>query len=69
MTRQAVPLQLVVDSLRAEVLLPVLASDKAVDHVENLREAQPWYIRATVGFGALLSSLLLIGFVGDAGRA
>ena len=33
------------------------------DYMHGQHTQQPWYIRAMVGFGAWLASLLLIGFV------
>ena len=69
MTRASVELQQVVDGLRSEGLLPENSDDTVAAFIENLREAQPWYIRTMVGFGAWLASLLLIGFVGSIGFA
>jgi uncharacterized membrane protein len=36
-------------------------------YLERIKVVQPWYIRAMVGFGAWLSSLLLIGFISSMG--
>jgi hypothetical protein len=69
MTRASVELQQVVDGLRSEGLLPENSDDTVAAFIENLHEAQPWYIRTMVGFGAWLASLLLIGFVGSIGFA
>ena len=69
MTRERVELQQVVDGLRSEGLLPENSNDTVAAFFENLHETQPWYIRAMVGFGAWLASLLLIGFVGSIGFA
>ena len=38
-------------------------------YLQRTRVVQPWYIRTMVGFGAWLSSLLLIGFVSSMGVA
>lgn len=54
-----VTLRDVVSTLQAEGLL----GDEGVTYLDNRPEAQPWYIRTMVGFGAWLASLLLIGFV------
>jgi hypothetical protein len=69
MTRERVKLQQVVDGLRSEGLLPDNSDDAIAVFFESLHETQPWYIRTMVGFGAWLSSLLLIGFVGSIGFA
>lgn len=37
--------------------------------IEQLRSAQPWYVRTMVGFGAWLASILLLGFVAGFGMA
>lgn len=63
------PLQHVIDGLRAEGLWPADADDSAANFIRNLQEVQPWFIRAMVGVGAWLASLLLIGFVGSIGFA
>ena len=47
--------------LQAEGLLG--PDDTAGNHLDALTTQQPWYIRAMVGLGAWLASLLLIGFV------
>ena len=59
MSDQAVALHEVVRNLQAEHLLAA----EATDYLHGQSEQQPWYIRAMVGFGAWLASLLLIGFV------
>ena len=53
----------VVSTLRAEHLL----GDEALAYLDGRPVQQPWYIRAMVGFGAWLASLLLIGFVASFG--
>ena len=55
----------VLEQLVAEGLLDDAGRDTAVDRLERQAVQQPWYIRAMVGFGAWLASLLLIGFVGS----
>lgn len=67
MSRAAVPLATVVAGLRAEGRLDDAAEARAEALIGKLREAQPWYVRAMVGFGAWLASLLLIGFVASLG--
>ncbi len=61
MSARQVTLRELVEGLRAEKLLP--DGDAALEYLERQPDAQPWYIRAMVGFGAWLASLLLIGFV------
>lgn len=50
----------VAEALQAEKLL---SADDAAWFLNGRADLQPWYIRAMVGFGAWLASLLLIGFV------
>jgi hypothetical protein len=69
MSRHAVPLETVVEVLRAEGLLPDATAGDATALVRRLRALQPWYIRAMVGVGAWLASLLVIGFVASFGLA
>jgi len=57
-------LEEIVASLRAEGSLSDEGAECAARLIESMRDVQPWYIRAMVGFGAWLASLLLIGFVG-----
>lgn len=59
----------VVAGLRAEGLLTEEDVAPALPVVERLGAAQPWYVRAMVGVGAWLASLLLIGFVAGLGLA
>lgn len=51
----------VLNRLQAENLLG--PDDTPGNHLDVLTTQQPWYIRAMVGLGAWLASLLLIGFV------
>jgi hypothetical protein len=69
MTPDKVSLQQVIDGLRSEGLLPADADDTVANFIQNLQEVQPWFIRAMVGVGAWLASLLLIGFVASIGFA
>ncbi len=62
--RSAVSLESVVDGLRHDTLITDDQVAQAGELIERLRTVQPWYVRAMVGFGAWLASLLLIGFVG-----
>lgn len=62
-------LQQVVDSLTNEGLLQQDQVGQATAVANSLSGVQPWYVRTMVGFGAWLSSLLLIGFVGGIGLA
>ena len=59
MSAPNVALHDVVSTLRAEHLL----GDDGLAYLDSRPGQQPWYIRAMVGFGAWLASLLLIGFV------
>ena len=59
MSEQAATLSEVVRTLQAEQLLGA----EATDYLHGQSVQQPWSIRAMVGFGAWLASLLLIGFV------
>ena len=59
MSTPNVTLHDVVSALRAEHLL----GDEGLAYLDHRTEEQPWYIRAMVGFGAGLASLLVIGFV------
>lgn len=63
MSRAAVSLETVVAGLRAEGLLDEAKAEEAEAVAGKLRDVQPWYVRAMVGFGAWLASLWLIGFV------
>lgn len=69
MSRPVVSLAAVVEGLRTEGLLSESAAARAEAVLEKLRAVQPWYVRAMVGFGAWLASLLLIGFVAGFGIA
>lgn len=59
MSAPNVALHDIVSTLQAEHLL----SDDGLAYLDSRHGQQPWYIRAMVGFGAWLASLLLIGFV------
>lgn len=59
MSVKEVTLHEVIRTLQAERLLGA----DGTDYLHGLPEQQPWYIRAMVGLGAWLASLLLIGFV------
>ena len=59
MSEPNVALHDVVSTLRAEHLL----GDDDLTYLDSRPDQQPWYIRAMVGCGAWLASLLLIGFV------
>jgi len=63
MSDAKVSLEDVVAGLRAADLLTDEATERAARVVETMHAVQPWFIRAMVGFGAWLASLLLIGFV------
>ena len=63
MTAPRVFLEDIVATLRTEGLLDDEAIESASQRIASMSEVQPWYIRAMVGFGAWLASLLLIGFV------
>jgi uncharacterized membrane-anchored protein len=52
-----------VEGLRAEGLLSAEAGDEASRMLAEGAPGTPWYVRAMVGLGAWLASLLLIGFV------
>ncbi|MGD1984389.1 MAG: DUF4401 domain-containing protein [Chromatiaceae bacterium] len=54
-----VTLHEIIRTLQAEHLIGA----DATDYLHSQPEQQPWYIRAMVGLGAWLASLLLIGFV------
>lgn len=62
--RSVVSLENVIDGLRQDSLISDEQVAQAGRFIEGLRAVQPWYVRAMVGFGAWLASLLLIGFVG-----
>ena len=62
-------LRFVVEQLQAEGMLPESGATDAEGLIKRLAAVQPWYIRAMVGFGAWLASLLLIGFVAGFGLA
>lgn len=69
MTRDAATLEAIVEQLSADGLV---AEDRAAQGrslIDALRSTQPWYVRAMVGFGAWLASLLLIGFIAGFGLA
>ena len=51
----------ILNRLQAENLLE--PDDTPGNHLDILTTQQPWYVRAMVGLGAWLASLLLIGFV------
>jgi hypothetical protein len=61
--QSAVSLASVVLQLESEGLVSRDKSEQAAALIARLHVVQPWYIRAMVGFGAWLASLLLIGFV------
>ncbi|MEJ2453697.1 MAG: DUF4401 domain-containing protein, partial [Candidatus Thiodiazotropha sp.] len=61
MNRPSITLAQVLDGLRAEQLTQ--AGDDALAYLDRRPAPQPWYVRAMVGFGAWLASLMLIGFV------
>lgn len=67
MSRAAASLEAVVAGLREEGLLDEAQTAEAEALAGKLRAVQPWYVRAMVGFGAWLASLLLIGFVAGLG--
>lgn len=69
MSGRAATIEAVVEGLAAEGLLPDAQAGEAEVLLERLAAAQPWYIRAMVGFGAWLASLLLISFVAGFGLA
>lgn len=60
MSTSTMTLHDVAEALQAEKLL---SADDAAWFLNGRADLQPWYIRAMVGFGAWLASLLLIGFV------
>jgi len=66
-SRAAVSLEAVVAGLSAEGLLDEAQASEAEAMTGKLRDVQPWYVRAMVGFGAWLASLWLIGFVAGLG--
>lgn len=53
----------VVETLRNEGHLDSALVEAAEPRLARLDDATPWYVRAMVGFGAWVASLLLIGFV------
>lgn len=59
----AVSLESIARQLESEGLVSEDKFTQAAALIARLRAVQPWYIRAMVGFGAWLASLLLIGFV------
>lgn len=63
MNSSNVTLEGILASLADEDLIPDETTDRATALIEAMHAVQPWYIRAMVGFGAWLASLLLIGFV------
>jgi len=63
MSRAQVSMQQVIDGLSAEGLLSEDACARGRALMHRFGELQPWYVRAMVGFGAWISSLLLVGFV------
>jgi hypothetical protein len=69
MSHQGMSLQDIAARLTEEGLLPADNSGQAAALVASLSGVQPWYVRAMVGFGAWLSSLLIIGFIGSIGLA
>lgn len=60
-------LEEVVGGLRDEGLLDEAQVSEAEAQIASLQAAPPWYVRAMVGFGAWLASLLLIGFIAGFG--
>lgn len=69
MSRSEVTLEAVIEAVSAEGLVPAEAAGRAEAVVERLHGVQPWYLRAMVGLGAWLASLLLIGFLAGLGLA
>lgn len=69
MTSAPITLESIIEQLRAEGLLTEAGAGQGRALVESLHSEQPWYVRALVGFGAWLASLLLIGFVAGFGMA
>jgi len=63
MSEASVSLEDVINGLRSENLLTDGAADRASGLIATMHAVQPWFIRAMVGFGAWLASLLLISFV------
>ncbi len=53
----------VLSTLAAEARIDDNWQERATSALADMDEAQPWYIRTMVGFGAWLASLLLISFV------
>ena len=53
-----------IEQLEAEGVLDPSTQSAAASYMESRSIAQPWYVRAMVGIGAWLASLLLIGFIG-----
>jgi len=68
MTNRA-SLRQVVDTLAAEQLIDPDQARRAADLAETMSAVQPWFVRAMVGFGAWLASLMLVGFVATLGLA
>jgi hypothetical protein len=67
MSRGDVSLEAIVTGLKSEGLLDENSAARADALIAQLRGVQPWYVRAMVGFGAWLASLLLIAFVAGFG--
>ena len=63
MTAEKTTLLEVVNQLATEGLLDRPDAKRATSFLESRSMAQPWYVRAMVGTGAWLASLLLVGFV------
>ena len=68
MTEKQRSLRWILDQLVSEGYVDKGAPAVAA-YLERSSVVQPWYIRTMVGFGAWLSSLLLIGFVSSMGLA
>ena len=68
MTRKQPTLRRIIDCLASEGHLDSQAPAVST-YLQRIEVVQPWYIRTMVGFGAWLSSLLLIGFVSSMGLA
>jgi hypothetical protein len=69
MSRERRSLAQLVEDLKSEGLVAGALVEQAGALIEQLRSAQPWYVRTMVGFGAWLASLFLIGFVAGLGMA
>lgn len=58
-----VSLRQVIDRMVEDGMLAGTRVEQAAAFADRLQDVQPWYVRAMVGLGAWLASLLLIGFV------